>query len=73
MRHALALLVNVMGEERVMLGSDYPFPLGEQRIGSLIKNSNAFNDATKSRLSGGNAVEFFNIGRHDQLSKTAIA
>lgn len=59
--NALALLVSVMGEERVMLGSDYPFPLGEQRIGSLIKNSKAFSAGTKSRLSGGNAVEFFNL------------
>ena len=59
--NALALLVNVMGEERVMLGSDYPFPLGEQNIGALIKNSNAFSMETKSRLSGGNAVKFFNL------------
>ena len=59
--NALALLVNVMGEERVMLGSDYPFPLGEQEIGSLIKNSKAFSAGTKSRLSGGNAVEFFDL------------
>ena len=58
---ALALLVNVMGEERVMLGSDYPFPLGEQRIGALIRDSNTFSAATKSRLSGGNAVDFFNL------------
>lgn len=58
---SLALLVSVMGEERVMLGSDYPFPLGEQQIGALIKNSNAFSPETKSRLSGGNAVDFFNL------------
>jgi aminocarboxymuconate-semialdehyde decarboxylase len=30
------LLVEVMGEDRVMLGSDYPFPLGEQRVGKLL-------------------------------------
>ena len=59
--NALALLVNVMGEERVMLGSDYPFPLGEQRIGSLIKESKAFSAETKARLSGGNALEFFRL------------
>ena len=58
---ALDLLVCVMGEDRVMLGSDYPFPLGEQKIGSLIKNSSAFSVGTKSRLSGANAVEFFNL------------
>ena len=59
--NALTLLVGVMGEERVMLGSDYPFPLGEQRIGSLINNSKAFNTGTKSRLSGGNAIRFFGL------------
>jgi aminocarboxymuconate-semialdehyde decarboxylase len=26
---ALKLLINVMGEDKVMLGTDYPFPLGE--------------------------------------------
>ena len=26
-----------MGAERVMLGSDYPFPLGEHRVGALIR------------------------------------
>ncbi|MBL3960783.1 amidohydrolase, partial [Bacteroides thetaiotaomicron] len=31
-RGALRLLVDTMGEDRVMLGSDYPFPLGEQQI-----------------------------------------
>ncbi len=60
--NALALLVHVMGEERVMLGSDYPFPLGEQRIGSLIKNSTVFSPGTKARLSGENAVRFFDLG-----------
>ncbi len=59
--NALALLVNVMGEDRVMLGSDYPFPLGELCVGSLINDSNAFSPETKSRLSGGNAVEFFKL------------
>jgi len=29
----LRLLIDLVGENRVMLGSDYPFPLGEQQIG----------------------------------------
>ena len=36
-----------MGAERVMLGSDYPFPLGEQRIGSLVRETTLIDDATK--------------------------
>ena len=65
---ALDLLVCVMGEDRVMLGSDYPFPLGEQKIGSLIKNSSAFSAGTKSRLSGANAVEFFNLSKRQSTT-----
>ena len=59
--NALTLLVNVMGETRVMLGSDYPFPLGEQRPGALLRCADSFSGEAKSRLSGGNAVEFFNL------------
>jgi aminocarboxymuconate-semialdehyde decarboxylase len=39
-RRALRYLVDVMGTERVMLGSDYPFPLGEERVGELARRSN---------------------------------
>ena len=38
-QHALQFLVATMGADRVMLGSDYPFPLGEERVGALIHGS----------------------------------
>jgi aminocarboxymuconate-semialdehyde decarboxylase len=56
-QRALQLLVETMGPERVMLGSDYPFPLGEHGIGNLIRSS-CFASSTKAKLLGGNAVEF---------------
>jgi len=56
-QRALQLLVETMGPERVMLGSDYPFPLGEHGIGNLIRSS-CFSSSTKAKLLGGNAVEF---------------
>jgi aminocarboxymuconate-semialdehyde decarboxylase len=34
---ALAYLIEVMGEDRVALGTDYPFPLGEQQPGQAIR------------------------------------
>ena len=55
---ALKLLIDVMGEERVMLGSDYPFPLGEQRVGSLIRDMEGLGDATRKRLLADNARRF---------------
>jgi aminocarboxymuconate-semialdehyde decarboxylase len=57
---SLRLLAEVMGEEHVMLGSDYPFPLGELSIGKLIRTSE-FSDAAKQKMLGGNAMRFLNL------------
>jgi aminocarboxymuconate-semialdehyde decarboxylase len=59
---ALRLLVEVMGEDRVLLGSDYPFPLGEQRIGALVRDAAALGDAAKRKIRGANAAAFFGLG-----------
>ncbi len=58
---ALRLLVDVMGSERVMLGSDYPYPLGEQRIGALVGETALLDDDEKRRILAGNARAFFNL------------
>lgn len=57
---ALQLLVDVMGEDRVLLGSDYPFPLGEQKIGALVTGSKLSAEA-KRKVSEHNARRFFNL------------
>ncbi len=67
---ALQFLIETMGTERVMLGSDYPFPLGEHGIGSLIRSSRQTAGA-KARLLGGNAVEF--LGLHKEFEARAEA
>jgi aminocarboxymuconate-semialdehyde decarboxylase len=35
---ALQFVLEVMGEDSICLGSDYPFPLGEKHPGSLIES-----------------------------------
>jgi aminocarboxymuconate-semialdehyde decarboxylase len=57
---ALGFLVGTMGAERVVLGSDYPFPLGEHRVGALIRSSHLTAQA-KDRLLGANALEFLGL------------
>ncbi|NQY63140.1 MAG: amidohydrolase [Alteromonadaceae bacterium] len=57
---SLALLIKKMGEDRLMFGTDYPFPLGEQEMGKLIKTAD-LSDVTKQKLLAGNAERFFNI------------
>jgi tryptophan 2,3-dioxygenase len=56
----LRFLVDVMGAERVMLGSDYPFPLGEERVGALVRGSQ-LTPAAKAQILGGAAHEFLNL------------
>ncbi|MBU6256921.1 MAG: amidohydrolase [Burkholderiales bacterium] len=58
---ALRLLVDVMGHDRVMLGSDYPFPLGEQSIGSLVRGADFLSPAQQQAILRGNAASFFNL------------
>jgi len=58
---ALALLVKVMGAERVMLGSDAPFPLGEQQVGALVRGHAGLDEDAKRAILGGNAVRFFSL------------
>ncbi|MBS0591516.1 MAG: amidohydrolase [Proteobacteria bacterium] len=58
---ALRLLVDVMGADRVMLGSDAPFPLGEQDIGAGVHGHAALTAADKQRICADNARAFFAI------------
>jgi tryptophan 2,3-dioxygenase len=66
---ALKYLVETMGAEHVMLGSDYPFPLGEHRVGELIRSSD-LPQSSKSRLLGENGEEFLNLPRTTPTEST---
>lgn len=57
---ALRTLLRLHGAERVALGSDYPFPLGEVRPGSLIASMTELDELTRARLLHGTALEFLN-------------
>jgi aminocarboxymuconate-semialdehyde decarboxylase len=58
---ALRLLLNLFGAERVALGSDYPFPLGEAHPGKLIESIKELSSQEKMRLLSGTAREFLGM------------
>ncbi|WP_020499934.1 amidohydrolase family protein [Sciscionella marina] len=58
---ALRLLTEVMGTERVMLGSDTPFPLGEEQPGELVRSADWLSATERQAILGANALEFFGI------------
>ena len=65
---ALELLTKVMGPERIMLGSDYPFPLGEQEIGKLVRTAPFLDVGAKEAMLGGNAATWLGL---DQTAREA--
>ncbi|MGE0710004.1 MAG: amidohydrolase family protein [Planctomycetota bacterium] len=57
----LRALIALMGERRVALGSDYPFPLGEHRPGELIESLPGLSHEAKAALLGGAALEWLGL------------
>ncbi|WP_288968681.1 amidohydrolase family protein [uncultured Microbacterium sp.] len=58
---ALRVLVETLGASQVMVGSDYPYPLGERPVGSVIDRADFLDDAHKSAIRRDNALRF--LGR----------
>jgi aminocarboxymuconate-semialdehyde decarboxylase len=58
---ALRLLLKLFGSQRVALGSDYPFPLGEAHAGSLIESISDLSESDKAQLFSATAREFLGL------------
>ncbi|HEX8267871.1 MAG TPA: amidohydrolase family protein [Pyrinomonadaceae bacterium] len=58
----LDYLVKLAGADKVALGTDYPFPLGELEPGKLIE-SMPFGEETKAKLLHGAALEWLNLDK----------
>lgn len=56
----LNYMVELVGEDKIMLGSDYPFPLGEKEPGKLIKDCHFSADIEKHIL-GENALTWLGV------------
>jgi aminocarboxymuconate-semialdehyde decarboxylase len=58
----LEYIVDLMGADKVALGTDYPFPLGEHKPGELIANSH-FTNEIKQQLLADNAFNWLGIDK----------
>lgn len=58
----LNYLISLVGADRIALGSDYPFPLGEEVPGKLIESA-AYNDDIKAELLHKTALNWL---KHDK-------
>lgn len=60
---ALRYLLDLMSAERIALGSDYPFPLGEAHPGSLIESLPDLTPGERDRMLFGTAREFLALDK----------
>jgi len=58
----LESIAGLFGHNRVCLGSDFPFPLGEPEPGKVIRGA-GLDPAGESAMLGGNALEWLGIER----------
>jgi len=60
----LEYIVELVGEDKVALGTDYPFPLGELEPGKLIYDT-PYPTKVKEKLLSGNALDWLNMKKED--------
>ncbi|OMJ20440.1 2-amino-3-carboxymuconate-6-semialdehyde decarboxylase [Smittium culicis] len=58
---ALKLMISKIGTDRIVLGSDYPFPLGEQMPGQLVEGCDWISHEDKLKILSQNALKLFNL------------
>jgi aminocarboxymuconate-semialdehyde decarboxylase len=58
---ALRLLVDTMGANHIMVGSDAPFPLGEENIGDLVRHQPGLTEVHRQQVLTENAQSFFRL------------
>ncbi|HCW45045.1 MAG: amidohydrolase [Planctomycetia bacterium] len=57
----LEQLMALVGVDKLALGSDYPFPLGEDHPGAMITAMKSLSETQKDRMLGGTAWEFLGL------------
>jgi aminocarboxymuconate-semialdehyde decarboxylase len=57
----LRLLVDTVGADRVVVGSDYPYPLGERPAAGLVRRATVLDDAVRAMILRGNAETFLGL------------
>ena len=68
-KQMLNFLIDLMGADRLSLGTDYPFPLGELEPGKLIHQS-IDNQIVKERLLHGTALDWLGLDKSRFIEKT---
>lgn len=70
---ALEFMLRKTTAERIALGTDYPFPLGELAPGKLVEGMDGLSPETKDRILSGTALEWLGRARADYETEASLA
>lgn len=59
--HMLRHIIRLFGEDKIALGTDYPFPLGETEAGTMIESMDDLSEKLKKKLLFDNALAWLGI------------
>jgi aminocarboxymuconate-semialdehyde decarboxylase len=59
-RRALRYLADVVGADRIMMGSDMPFPIGDLAPLKIVQET-SFTDAERASINGGLGQKLFGL------------
>lgn len=57
----LRLLVDTLGDDQVIVGSDYPYPFGERPVGQVVRDAEFLSPHQRHQLLSANAVRFLGL------------
>ena len=68
----LKYLIELVGENHIAMGSDYPFPLGELEPGRLIESMAGLSETSKERLLNGTALEWLDLKKEEYTNSLTV-
>lgn len=68
---ALRLLVDTVGADRVLVGSDYPYPLGERPAGGVVRTASFLDEVARENILVHNARGFLGLAGDSPAGGTA--
>ncbi len=60
-KDAMRYLIKLMGEDKIMYGTDYPFPLGDLEHGKFLDEMTDLSTATKQKIFGHNVLDWLGM------------
>jgi hypothetical protein len=67
----LRLLVDIVGADRIVVGSDYPYPLGERPAAELVRTAGFLDAETRTKILHRNAESFLGLARSGNDERAA--